>query len=211
MLSAPMRTKTEIIEEKGGRLGVAIIRNLGTAQHGYWRFESHSNNSFMSALLSNVSLCVGTVLVIGRSPVQEFITRVYRIRRFGANSEAKTSWKPEGLTLRSRILIDKLSSSASQEIPCIVQNRRFITAFATARQQSPSSATLIESILFVADPFQYCSPIKARIFPSGVPITKLYAPLLSPIRVTYPTHLILIYLIAQIFGEEYRSWSSRSQ
>jgi len=45
----------------------------------------------MSALLSNVSLCVGTVLVIGRSPVQEFITRVYRIRRFGANSEAKTS------------------------------------------------------------------------------------------------------------------------
>ena len=52
-----------------------------------------------------------------------------------------------GLTLWSRILIEKLCSSASQQIPCIVQNRRFITVFTTARPQSPSSATLIESIL----------------------------------------------------------------
>jgi len=45
----------------------------------------------MSALFSYVSLCVGAVLVMGRSPVQEFIKRVYRIPRFGANSEAKRS------------------------------------------------------------------------------------------------------------------------
>ena len=44
---------------------------------------------------------------------------------------------------------------------------------------------------------------------SDVHTTTVYAPLLSPICTTCPTHLILLDLITQIiFGEEYRSLSS---
>ena len=47
------------------------------------------------------------------------------------------------------------------------------------------------------------------LFSSGFPTKPSYAPLLSPIRVTCPTHLILLNLITRIiFGEESRSLSS---
>jgi len=39
--------------------------------------------------------------------------------------------------------------------------------------------------------------LPSGLFPSGFPTKNLYAPLLSPIRATYPANLILLYLIYQ--------------
>jgi len=48
--------------------------------------------------------------------------------------------------------------------------------------------------------------LQSGCFPSGLPIKTLYAPLLSPIRITCPTNLILLDLITRIIhGEEYKS------
>jgi hypothetical protein len=47
------------------------------------------------------------------------------------------------------------------------------------------------------------------LFPSGFSTKNLYAPLLSHILATFPTHLILLDLITQlIFGEQYISLGS---
>jgi len=51
--------------------------------------------------------------------------------------------------------------------------------------------------------------LPSGLFPSGFPTKTMYAPLLSPIRVTLFFFLILLNFITQIiFGEEYRLWSS---
>ena len=49
--------------------------------------------------------------------------------------------------------------------------------------------------------------LPSDLFLSGFPTKTLYA-LLSPIRATYPAHLILDYITRTILGEQYRSLSS---
>jgi len=93
----------------------------------------------------------------------------------------------------------------------------FITAFTNARHVSLSWTSSIQSIL--PHPTSWRSililssylrlGLPSGLFPSGFPSKTLHTPLLSPIRATCPTHLILLDLNTRtILGEEYRSLSA---
>ena len=71
----------------------------------------------------------------------------------------------------------------------------------------PLHPTSWRSILILSSHLRLDIP--SGLFPSSFPTKTLYTPLLSPIRATCPTYLILLHFITRtILGEEYRSLNS---
>ena len=96
--------------------------------------------------------------------------------------------------------------------------RKFITVFTSACHLSLSRARSIQSIppnpcswrSILILSFHLRLVLPSGFFTSGYLTTTLYTLLLSPIRATCPTNLILLDFITRtILGEEYRSFSSK--
>ena len=107
-------------------------------------------------------------------------------------------------------------SSSIQEIPSFYGTRNFITVFTNARHLSLSGARSMESIpphstswipiLILSTHLHLGLP--SSLFLSGFPTKTLYTSLLSPLRVSFPVHLIILDFINRTtFGKEYRSWN----
>ena len=80
-------------------------------------------------------------------------------------------------------------------------------SWVTSIQSMPSHASSWTSILVWS--FHRHQGLPSSLFPSGFPTKTLYTPLLSPIRTTCPTLLILLDLTTRtIFDEEYKSLST---
>jgi hypothetical protein len=105
-----------------------------------------------------------------------------------------------------------IKSSASQEIPRVLWNTESITMFKSARHLSlsearsiqfmPTHPTSLRSILILYSHLR--QGLQSLLFLSGLPTKTLYAPLVFPIRTTFPAHLTLLDFITRIvFCEEY--------
>ena len=119
------------------------------------------------------------------------------------------------LTPWSRVFLGKLTGSQIiKKFPTFYGTRKFITAFTSARhlflswassvQSIPPHPTFLRSTLIPSSHLYLGLP--SCLFPSDFSTKPFYTPLLSPIWVTRPAHLILLYLITRkILGEKYRS------
>ena len=108
--------------------------------------------------------------------------------------------------------------AASQEIPHILWNPNVhYRIHKCPANLSLSRASLIQSILPHTTSWRsililsshLCLAVPSGLYPSGFPTKTLYTPLLSPICITCPAHLIFLDFITRtILGEEYRTLSS---
>jgi len=82
-------------------------------------------------------------------------------------------------------------------------------SWASSIQSIPPHPTSWRSIFILSS--HLCLGLPSGLFPSGFPTKTLYTPLLSPIRTTYPAHLILLDLMITrtILGEQYILLSSQ--
>ena len=104
--------------------------------------------------------------------------------------------------------------STSQEVPRILRNRRFITAFTSARHLSLSWASSIQSInphpnfrrFVLILSFNIRLGLPSGFYPSGFPTKSLYTPLLSP----YVLHAPPISFFSILSPEKYWVKSSSS-
>jgi hypothetical protein len=117
------------------------------------------------------------------------------------------------LTQWSRILLEKLIvSQIVKKFLAFYRNRKFITAFIKARRWSLSWARCIQYTLFHPISLRFIilsSHVHPCLFLSGFPAKMLFASLISPIRATWPTNLILLDLTTLIiFGEAHKLWNA---
>ena len=122
------------------------------------------------------------------------------------------------LTPWCRVLLEKLTGlHLVKKFPAFHRTRRFITAFTSVRHVSLSWASSIQSISPHVTSWRSILILSSHprlglpsgLFPSDFLTKTLYTVLLSPIRTTCPSHLILLDFIPRtIFGDQYRSLSS---